>query len=375
MYEQVIPLAKCFLSPLLCVFRKGYNTQHALLKFLETCKAAIDNGDFAGALLMDLSKAFDSLNHDYYWQHSMCMALVEVPSCLFTAVFHTENKGPKLMVHIVCGEKQTYVHHKALCLSLCYLTFMCDTLYLCDHEVKTARTKLEQNANHLKTWFPESHKKLNEDNCHLIIFGTREEKVSMHVGEVQIEESDDKKLLGITLDKTLTFKKPVEATCKQASQKLHALTCISICREPKTLKLLMKAYIMSQFSYCSLVWMFHKRNLNNRIHRIHETAPQIEYKDNFPSFENLLLMDNLVTVHQRNLQLLMIEIYKTRNNPNPNVMKQIFEVRVLPYKLRYSEKLQLPKAKTTGLGIDTVRFEEGTVQEMLPHELKKLNSL
>ena len=61
MYEQVIPFAECFLSHLLCGFRKGYNTQNALLKFMETCKATIDKGGFVGALLMDLNKAFDSL--------------------------------------------------------------------------------------------------------------------------------------------------------------------------------------------------------------------------------------------------------------------------------------------------------------------------
>ena len=64
MYEKVILFAECFLSPLLSGFRKGYNTQHALLTFLETCKAAIDYGGSAGALQMDLSKAFDSLNHE-----------------------------------------------------------------------------------------------------------------------------------------------------------------------------------------------------------------------------------------------------------------------------------------------------------------------
>ena len=61
MYEYIMPFVECFLSPLLCGFRKGYNTQHALLNFLETCKIAMDNGGVAGALLMDLSKAFDSL--------------------------------------------------------------------------------------------------------------------------------------------------------------------------------------------------------------------------------------------------------------------------------------------------------------------------
>ena len=61
-YEQVIPIAECFLSPLLCQFQKGYNTQLALLKFLETSKAMINSRGFARAFLMDLSKAFDSLN-------------------------------------------------------------------------------------------------------------------------------------------------------------------------------------------------------------------------------------------------------------------------------------------------------------------------
>ena len=64
MYEHLMPFVECFLSPLLCGFRKGYNTQHALLKFLETCKITMDNGGFAGALLMDLSEALDCLNHE-----------------------------------------------------------------------------------------------------------------------------------------------------------------------------------------------------------------------------------------------------------------------------------------------------------------------
>ena len=64
MYEQILPFAEYFLSPLPCGFRKGYDTQHAFPKSLENCKAAINNGGFAGALLMDLSRTFDSLNHE-----------------------------------------------------------------------------------------------------------------------------------------------------------------------------------------------------------------------------------------------------------------------------------------------------------------------
>ena len=56
----------------------------------------------------------------------------------------------------------------------------------------------------------------------------------------------------------------------------------------------------------------------------HERALRIAYKDNVSSFENLLLMDNLVAVHQRNLQLLMIEIYVVVSFSScPRVMEQL----------------------------------------------------
>ena len=47
--------------------------------------------------------------------------------------------------------------------------------------------------------------KLNEDKYHYFIFGTSKEKLNIHFGEVQIEESDHEKLFGITLDKKLSF--------------------------------------------------------------------------------------------------------------------------------------------------------------------------
>ena len=52
------------LSPYLCGFRKGYNTKYCLMTTLKKWKKALDNKNVAGALLTDLSKAFDCLHHD-----------------------------------------------------------------------------------------------------------------------------------------------------------------------------------------------------------------------------------------------------------------------------------------------------------------------
>ena len=54
-----------FLSKQQCSFRKVYNTQYWLLKMLEKWKLPVDKGKSFGAILTDLSKAFDRLLHDF----------------------------------------------------------------------------------------------------------------------------------------------------------------------------------------------------------------------------------------------------------------------------------------------------------------------
>ena len=95
---------------------------------------------------------------------------------------------------------------------------------------------------------------------------------------------------------------------------------------------LMEAFITSQFSYCPLIWVFQSRNLNNKINRIHERALRLVYQNNL-SFSELLDLDNSVTVHQKNLQVLVTEIYKVKNGIAPEIMKDIFELQNPSYNL------------------------------------------
>ena len=62
--KQLISHIEKYLSPSLCGYRKAYSTQQALLSMIEKWKEYLDKQGFGGAILMDLSKAFDTLNHD-----------------------------------------------------------------------------------------------------------------------------------------------------------------------------------------------------------------------------------------------------------------------------------------------------------------------
>ena len=64
MKNQTLPFVQSSLSLILCGFQEGYGTQHALLRLIEACNKSIDSGEITGAVLTDLSKAFDCLNHE-----------------------------------------------------------------------------------------------------------------------------------------------------------------------------------------------------------------------------------------------------------------------------------------------------------------------
>ena len=48
----------------MCGYRKGYSTQFALLALVEKWKKILDNHGYAGAIITDLLKAFDTINHE-----------------------------------------------------------------------------------------------------------------------------------------------------------------------------------------------------------------------------------------------------------------------------------------------------------------------
>ena len=108
----------------------------------------------------------------------------------------------------------------------------------------------------------------------------------------------------------------------------------------------MKAFICSQFGYCRLVWMFQSREINNCINSLHERALRVVYRDYKATFSELLSKDKSVTIHQRNLQLLATEIFRTKKELNPNIVEEIFTFKDVDYDLQNTTSLKIGNLKT-----------------------------
>ena len=64
------------------------------------------------------------------------------------------------------------------------------------------------------------------------------------------------------------------------------------------------------FSYCPLLWLFCSKGENNEIYRTHRRTLRALYEDRESTIEELLDKDKSMTIHKKNLQMLMVEIYK-----------------------------------------------------------------
>ena len=105
------------------------------------------------------------------------------------------------------------------------------------------------------------------------------------------------KLLGVHIDRTLSFHEHFSNLCKKPGRKLSVLARLSSYMTLTQRRLLMKSFIAGQFGYCPLVWMFHGRVLNRKINHLHERSLRIVYKDSVSSFHELLQKDHSFTIH------------------------------------------------------------------------------
>ena len=285
-----------------------------MVHMIEKMKMARDEGGHAGGILMDLSKAFDTINHElliaklhaYGFSYN---ALELVHSYLSNRWHRTKINGSfSAWAQIFCGMPQGSVKgpkwFNIYLNDLFYVfdnTEVCNiaddtTPFACSKDIRTLITNLESDAGSAVIWYDANYMKLNLIKCHFIISSNSAEHFWIKVGDQIIWESKQEKLLGVIVDKKLKFDKHIESLCKKASAKVTALARLIKIVPMEKKKILMNAFEESQFSYCPLVWMFcWTKEHNDRINHIQERGLRIVYEDYTSSFENLLKRNGSVT--------------------------------------------------------------------------------
>ena len=264
---------------------------------------------------MDLLKAFDTINHELLVAKSNAYCLSEpslklIYNYLKHRLQHIKiNSSFSEWSELIEGVPQGFVLG-----TLLFNIYLNDLFHIvndgdiynyandttpnvCDSSLKVVIEKLEKSSQLAVKWFSHNYMKLNAEKCEFLITGHRFEHLWLNVGETQVCEKNQVKLLGITIENELKFNDHITKTCCEANSKLIALSRLPRYLLMKRKKFLYMSFIEAQFKYCSITWMFSSQSCNNKINKLQERALKLVYDDCESSFDVLLNKNKSFSIH------------------------------------------------------------------------------
>ena len=97
------------------------------------------------------------------------------------------------------------------------------TFHACDSDLESLIQRLEHDSMLATERFESNYMKLNGGKCHLLLSGYKHEVMWANIGQSQIWESKEQKLLGVIIDRDMKFDEYVLIQCKKAGRKLCTL--------------------------------------------------------------------------------------------------------------------------------------------------------
>ena len=194
---------------------------------------------------MDLSKAFDTLNHDLLIAKLGAYGFEK--DALRYMKSYLKNRKQRVRVNKTFSEWEritTGVPQGSILGSLLFNIFLNNLFlfvsnaslssYADDNTFYTFGDNLKRNKDNLRSsfdtvhqWFYENYVVLNAGKCHFMCLGNNTENETFLFHNILIENSKEQKILGVIIDNKLDFKSHISELCKKASQKVAALSTLS----------------------------------------------------------------------------------------------------------------------------------------------------
>ena len=359
---------------------------------IEKWKTILNKKLKVGALFMDLSKAFDTLDH------SLLLAKLSAygfdnNSLSFGRSYLTNGiQRCKIENHFSNWRETTVVPQGSILGPLLFNIFINDiflfvessnicnyaddnTLFAFDKTFDEVTRKLQNDFLVLDEWFFNNYLVVNSDKCHFMTLGTPNTLPNFKCKNITIKNSVSEKLLGVFIDNNLDFTEHLNTVCKKARLKLHALNRISRFLSAEQHLLIINAYIKCLFNYCPLVWMFCYRGIMHKMNKIHKRSLRLilnNYKDDF---QDLLRSSGDISIHQRCISSLLTKVYKYIRGLSAEIMNEVFSVRANIYNTQQFNVFETHVPTSNRYGLNSIPYKANQLWNLLPKNHKSSPSL
>jgi len=381
-------------------FRKNRSTKLALLSFIDTVTDSLDNNDYVISLFIDLSKAFDTIDHTLLLKklHNYGirgLAYQFLNSYLTDRFQCVEIDGISSgLKQITCGVPQgsilgpvlflLYINDIHTCSDLLkFILFADDTTVLySSSNLGELVTTVNRELTYLVNWFNSNKLSLNVSKTNYIIFSNHKLDKSHEdviVGPIKINKVATTKFLGVIIDEKLTWTNHIREIEKKLASAIFVLRNIRYKINSSTALKLYDTLILPHLMYCNILWGNTYKTHTANIYRLQKRALRVCYGVNAQTNYSIFKLSNKLSIHDmHSLQTAqLIFQYFRHHHLLPKCISALFkknsDIHSLNTRSQNNLCLHIPFAKINVRKFSTKIFAP-QLWNKIPLDLRKIQS-
>ena len=397
------------LDPYQSAYKPGHSCTTAHLKIIDDILEAMDDSEVALMVLLDFSKAFDTVNHRLLLEKLSILgfqkdALDWISSYLSNRQQKviTDNDqsdwcdivngvpqgsilGPLLFTILVSDIRQ-YIHFGS------YHSYADDLQYYismkpehANDNIKLVNADLQRIGDYCKN----SALRINETKCYQIYLGSRQAINSINnlsldnitINNVPIKRVDHIRNLGLTYDEILSWRKHINLCVARAMGNFICISRYKKFLSMEAKKILCESMVLSQFNFCDVAYISIDIYLQKKIQKIQNICLKFIFdvkKRGDYNYDNLRSDAKWLNMNQRRISHALIMLFKILNNLGPTYLRDLFtqnsEISLRSTR-SYDGNIWIPNIRYKALHLKSFRLYISKVWNLLPNSIKSCKSV
>ncbi|KAK6178265.1 hypothetical protein SNE40_013071 [Patella caerulea] len=390
-------------EPCQSAYRPFHSTESALLRVSNDIRTGIDSGNAALLILLDLSAAFDTINHNNLLSRLKDDYGLAGKALNWFGSYLTD-RSQSVTVHycvstpvdLTCGVPQGSVLGPVLFTlytkdlgSLISDHDLLKHFYADDSQIMSifkptpmsaaiTNSKLSRCYDQIKLSMTANKLKLNDEKTEALLLGPKSRGdlcvlTHVHVGNLSIPISNSIRNLGVMFDSSLNMETHINHISKVCYLILRNIGCIRKYLNADSAKILVSSLILSRIDYCNSLLAGAPSSLISRLQKIQNTAARIIslapcYSHMTPILKEL----HFLPVSYRIKFKILCYTFRCLNGTAPKYLSDLLQSYTPARTLRSVDKklLVVPKPKTVRFGQRTFSYSAPTEWNDLPLEIK-----